>query len=68
MFLLGLLVFCAGLYLCIGRRSARDLEQAALQPFADDPQAARNMSRATGRVCERVVDPTPDPWAGDMEA
>ncbi|MCY1293263.1 hypothetical protein D9M68_585010 [compost metagenome] len=56
MFWLGLLVFGVGLHACIGRRSSHDLEQAALQPFADDPPAARNMSRATGRICERVLE------------
>ncbi|UVE16712.1 hypothetical protein NVV93_14030 [Pseudomonas sp. LS44] len=57
MFVFGIVVFCVGLYGCIGLRSADDLEQAALQPFADDPQAARNMSAATGRVCARVITP-----------
>lgn len=36
-------------------------EQAALLPFADDPEAERHMSAATGRHCERVVEPLPEP-------
>ncbi|EMM7970559.1 TPA: hypothetical protein VDT85_006068 [Pseudomonas aeruginosa] len=36
-------------------------EQAALLPFADDPEAARRMSAATGRHCERIVQPLPEP-------
>ncbi|WP_448680898.1 hypothetical protein [Pseudomonas nicosulfuronedens] len=36
-------------------------EQAALLPFADDPEAARRMSAATGRHCERIVQPRPEP-------
>nr|WP_294973366.1 hypothetical protein [uncultured Pseudomonas sp.] len=35
-------------------------EQAALLPFADDPEAARRMTAATGRRCERVVQPLPE--------
>ncbi|MGV8842524.1 MAG: hypothetical protein ACOH2I_04570 [Pseudomonas sp.] len=52
-FLIGLLVFCVGIHRC----NAQDLEQAALLPFADDPDAARNMTKATGRRCEHVVTP-----------
>ncbi|WEJ74319.1 hypothetical protein [Pseudomonas sp. PSE14] len=36
-------------------------EQAALLPFADDPEAARRMTAATGRRCERIVAPLPEP-------
>lgn len=36
-------------------------EQAALLPFADDPEAARRMSAATGRHCERIVQPRSEP-------
>jgi len=57
MFILGLVVFCGGLYYCIGLNSRDELEQAALLPFADDALAARNMTAATGRVCERVMEP-----------
>ncbi|MEP9319683.1 hypothetical protein ABKS89_21265 [Pseudomonas sp. LABIM340] len=43
------------------RACRHDDEQAALLPFADDPDAARRMSAATGRHCERVVQPLPEP-------
>ncbi|MCY1272376.1 hypothetical protein D3C76_638640 [compost metagenome] len=43
---------------CQGRR---DLEQASLLPFADDPEAAERMSEATGLRCERVVTPVFEP-------
>lgn len=36
-------------------------EQAALLPFADDPESARRMSAATGRHCERIVQPLSEP-------
>jgi hypothetical protein len=54
-FLTGVLVCCAAL--CLLRLSDHDEEQAALLPFADDPEAARLMTAETGRVCERVVTP-----------
>ena len=47
----------------IGLSSRDELEQAALLPFADDALAARNMSAATGRVCERVMEPLAEPVA-----
>ncbi|MCJ1884204.1 hypothetical protein LNN38_05020 [Pseudomonas sp. LA21] len=40
-------------------------EQAALLPFADDPDAARRMTAATGRRCERIVEPLPEPAPPD---
>jgi len=36
-------------------------EQAALLPFADDSEAAQRMTAATGRRCERIVEPLPEP-------
>jgi len=55
--LVGLLVFFIGVSHCLASTSQRDLEQAALLPFADDPAAARALEQDTGRVCERVVEP-----------
>ena len=47
---------------CLLARPTRDeAEQAALLPFADDPEAARQMSAETGRVCARVVTPLAEP-------
>lgn len=37
------------------------VEQAALIPFADDPEAAEEMTRETGRRCETVVCPVEEP-------
>jgi hypothetical protein len=51
-FLTGMLMYCAALSLL--RLSGHDEEQAALLPFADDPEAARLMTAETGRICERV--------------
>ncbi|WP_416310447.1 hypothetical protein [Pseudomonas sp. W03] len=59
--LLGLLA-CA-VACCRACRACRGetFEQAALLPFADDPEAARRMTAATGRRCERIVAPLPEP-------
>lgn len=53
----GLLVFFAGVTRCLRNPTGHELEQAALLPFADDPQAARAMSEATGRHCTQLVVP-----------
>lgn len=54
-FIVGWAVMMVGMHFCLTRRSDNELEQASLLPFADDPEAARNMTLATGKVCERVV-------------
>ncbi|WP_313086367.1 hypothetical protein [Pseudomonas sp.] len=38
-----------------------EAQQVALLPFADDPEAARQLTRETGLVCERVVQPAEEP-------
>lgn len=40
-------------------RRLDSLDQAALLPFADDPEAARRMTLATGRHCEVTCEPSP---------
>ncbi|MGV8864941.1 MAG: cbb3-type cytochrome c oxidase subunit 3 [Pseudomonas sp.] len=55
LFIGGWVVMCIGMHFCVTRQSEHDLEQASLLPFADDPEAARAMSRATGKVCDKVV-------------
>lgn len=51
------------------RAPDRELEQAALLPFADDPPAARQLERETGLRCERVVEvPFEDPRPFHLEA
>ncbi|MED5609029.1 MULTISPECIES: hypothetical protein [Pseudomonas] len=52
-----LLALAIALYLHLRRASRHDLQQAALLPFADDPEAAARMSAATGQHCERLFDP-----------
>jgi len=52
-------LFCA--VLSLANLSRHDAQQAALQPFADDPETARRMSAETGLACERVVRPAAEP-------
>lgn len=51
--------FC--LSLACGVMDEARVEQAALIPFADDPEAADQMARETGRRCETVVYPVQEP-------
>ncbi len=53
--LMGFLLFISGLCLWIAIRPSVDLEQAALLPFADDPQAAERVQLETGKQCNHVV-------------
>ena len=43
------------------RQYPREREQAALLPFADDPEAARRVARDTGKICRQVVRPSRNP-------
>ncbi|MBD9481770.1 cbb3-type cytochrome c oxidase subunit 3 [Pseudomonas sp. PDM14] len=47
-FLCAALFFCA-VQLCLAGKSRRHLDEATMQPFADDPDVARRMERATAR-------------------
>lgn len=71
-FLLAVIFLGAALYFSLGRMAAHELEQAALLPFADDPEVAQRMSEATGRHCTHVVTPLPEigehPPAGRLRA
>lgn len=44
-----LAVFFVGVQLSLGRGSQRDLDEATMLPFADDPAVARRVERDTGR-------------------
>ena len=58
--LVGLLVFFIGVSHCLASTSQRDLEQAALLPFADDPAAAR---AATATTSSSTAPPPPGRWS-----
>lgn len=42
-------VFFCAVQLCLAGKSQRQLDEARMLPFADDPEVARRMERATGR-------------------
>ncbi|MBU0806319.1 MAG: cbb3-type cytochrome c oxidase subunit 3 [Gammaproteobacteria bacterium] len=44
-----LVLFYLGVHACLARSSPRDLDEAAMLPFADDPEVARRVERQTGR-------------------
>lgn len=46
-----------GLALSLAGSTREEREQAALLPFADDPEAARRVARDTGKICRQVVRP-----------
>ncbi|MBD9443383.1 MULTISPECIES: cbb3-type cytochrome c oxidase subunit 3 [Pseudomonas] len=56
--LLGAL-FVASLWLtvecCLKRETKQSLEEASLIPFADDPEVAQRVERATGKVVKAVA-------------
>ncbi|MEH6387374.1 hypothetical protein [Pseudomonas profundi] len=49
------------LTLVLGGMDEERIEQAALIPFADDPDAAEQLTLETGRRCEKVVEPVAEP-------
>ncbi|MFG3452767.1 hypothetical protein [Stutzerimonas stutzeri] len=51
---------------CLANLSGHDARQAALLPFADDPEAARQLTVETGLVCDRVVQPAEQPKQPDV--
>ena len=51
----GLIVFFIGLCYSIKNYSANDINQAALLPFADDPEAADTITKTTGLQFDKIV-------------
>ncbi|QMV61814.1 cbb3-type cytochrome c oxidase subunit 3 [Pseudomonas berkeleyensis] len=47
--MMALAVFFVGVQLSLGGGSQRDLDEATMLPFADDPAVARRVERDTGR-------------------
>ncbi|WP_050481260.1 hypothetical protein, partial [Pseudomonas aeruginosa] len=52
--LLCLSTLALGLALSLAGSTREEREQAALLPFADDPEAARRVARDTGKICRQV--------------
>ncbi|QLF94569.1 cbb3-type cytochrome c oxidase subunit 3 [Pseudomonas sp. ABC1] len=47
--LVAVAIFYLGVQLSLGRSSQRDLDEATMLPFADDPEVAHRVERETGR-------------------
>ena len=50
--LIAVTVFYLSVQICLMRGNPRELDEASMLPFADDPEVARRVERETGR---RVV-------------
>ncbi len=48
--ILSIVLIAAG-YWSLKHMSLLDMEQAAMLPFADDPEAAKRVEQETGRAC-----------------
>lgn len=47
--MIAVVMFFLGVQLTLGRGSQRDLDEATMLPFADDPEVAQRVERDTGR-------------------
>ena len=50
---------------CLKHQTERDIDEASLIPFADDPQVARRVERATGKTVNAVQISEPEPRKPD---
>ncbi|WP_454839381.1 hypothetical protein [Pseudomonas hormoni] len=55
---LGLFVFTTGIYFSWNLNSTQEIEQAALLPFADDPEVASRITQETGMKFDSIVNGT----------
>ena len=46
---------------CLKHKTAKDIDDASLLPFADDPQVARRVELATGKTVNPVQISEPEP-------
>jgi hypothetical protein len=65
------IVGVAGLWLaveyCLKQHTAQSLEEASLIPFADDPEVARRVELATGKVVKAVAPEVEKPGWVNLE-
>ena len=67
--LLGVTFLYLSIGYCLRHQSAKSLDDASLIPFADDPEVAQRVERATGKKINAVA-PEPQtarPGWGNME-
>ncbi|MHA6137878.1 hypothetical protein ACX3YC_10560 [Pseudomonas mohnii] len=55
MLFFGLLVLFFGIWYSLKKHSAHDINQAALLPFADDPEVAETITKTTGVQFDKIV-------------
>lgn len=55
MFYMGIGTLVVGLCYSLKTSSAHDIQQAALLPFADDPEAANKIIQSTGMTFDKIV-------------
>ncbi|MDE1910338.1 MAG: hypothetical protein KGL60_21105 [Pseudomonas sp.] len=55
MFFMGVGTLVVGLCYSLKTSSAHDIQQAALLPFADDPEAANKITQSTGMTFDKIV-------------
>ncbi|AZD29520.1 hypothetical protein [Pseudomonas chlororaphis] len=67
--LLGVTFLYLSIGYCLRHQSAKSLDDASLIPFADDPDVARRVERATGKKIDAVApEPTEArPGWGNLE-
>jgi len=46
---------------CLKHKTAKDIDEASLMPFADDPEVARRGELATGKTGNAVQTAEPEP-------
>ena len=46
---------------CFRDKTANDIDEASLMPFADDPEVARRVELATGKTVNAVQTAEPEP-------
>ncbi|MFJ4247566.1 hypothetical protein [Pseudomonas sp. NPDC089741] len=55
MFFIAIGTLVVGLFYTLKTSSVDDIQQAALLPFADDPEAANKITQSTGMTFDKIV-------------
>ncbi|WP_017906877.1 hypothetical protein [Pseudomonas asplenii] len=64
--LLAVMSLYLGIGYCLRGQSEKSLDDASLMLFSDDPEVARRVEQATGKVVPTMmVEPPPEDW-GEM--
>lgn len=52
---------------CLKHKTAKDIDEASLMPFADDPEVARRVELATGKKVKAVAPEEARPGWGNID-